>query len=688
MAKYPLIILFTALLMTGCGGGYSGSGDNNASRSQQSAPTETTSDTTGVADEGEESDAPAPDETDSPTPPPGYYTRAREYPYMVTLPLQFITTANGKKLGVLVTLPASQRGKPAPGPFPTILIQTAYNIHLIGAVPMPGGALMGAPDPYMVKRGYAQVAVDVVGTGVSQGGWEMLGEEEQEGYGDTVDWVKQQPWFNGKLGLSGASYMAITSLFTAERRPDDVQAIFASVPMGDAQRGTVGTGGMINGVFMSHWLNLTQMTTQQNFTAVLQNLKYANQITAATREHNEQIDNYYLPVIEKAMNGDPELTYDTQFWRTRSPLENIDNIKAPTLIFGALNDIFQRDEPLLYERLKQNGVDTRLVLYNGDHVGHFMQGFLGVDKVDPMPFLLLQWFDYYLKGLDTGVEDIAPVTQYVKNNADHLLNGFSATTDWPHPLAMPERWYLHGDLSLTQEMPLVEEEVNTMNVAPFPTIEYGKSEDGSLLLFHVEPNDGTKCSISYHQWTLGIAGATSFNKCYRDNRVLEQDALNYESALMEEDYYINGPIQADVWISTTAQEAVLSVRVDEVSANGRTVKPLTNGLLLASARRVDESRSRYMHGEMVQPFHYLTEDAVEPVVPGEVFKMQVEVFPTSALIRKGHKLRVSIAPSNDAQGMLNLPRQELAKDGVTTIYNSPQYPSSIVLPIVPTSALN
>ncbi|MFZ5600963.1 MAG: CocE/NonD family hydrolase, partial [Pseudomonadota bacterium] len=391
---------------------------------------------------------------------------------------------------------------------------------------------------------------------------------------------------------------------------------------------------------------------------------------------------------EKALNGDPEVTYDSPFWRTRSPIENIDKIKAPTLIFGALNDIFQRDEPLLYEKLKQNNVDTRLMIYNGDHVGHFVQGFLGVNKLGPMPFLLLQWFDHHLKGIDSGVESIPPVTQYVKNHADHLLNGFSTTTDWPHPEAAPERWYLHGDLSLTQDAPVEEEPVNTMEVAPFATIEYGKSEDGSLLIFNVEPNDGTKCSASYHQWTLGIAGVASFNKCYRDNRELEADALNYETALMEEDYYINGPLQADIWISTTAHEAVLSVRVDEVTANGRTVKPLTNGLLLASARRVDESRSRFMNGEMIQPYHYLTEDAVEPVVPGEVFKMQVEIFPTSAIIRKGHKLRVSIAPSNDAQGMLNLPRQELAKDGVTSIHNSPDYPSSIVLPIVPLSALN
>ncbi|MFZ5604492.1 MAG: CocE/NonD family hydrolase, partial [Pseudomonadota bacterium] len=217
MARYLWLIVLTALMLTACGGGSSsGSGDDSAARSQQPV----TSDSDTPADD--EDDPIVGDETDSPEPPAGAYTRPLDYRYMVTLPLQFLPTADGRLLGVRVTLPANERRKPAEGPFPAILVQTAYNMHLIGAVPMTGGALLGAPDPFMVKRGYAEVAVDTLGTGVSQGGWEMLGEDEQKAYGDTVDWVKQQPWFNGKLGVAGASYMAITSLFTAQRRPDDV----------------------------------------------------------------------------------------------------------------------------------------------------------------------------------------------------------------------------------------------------------------------------------------------------------------------------------------------------------------------------------------------------------------------------------------------------------------------------------
>lgn len=621
------------------------------------------------------------------------YDREADYPGMVTLPLQFFTTSTGKKISLLVTLPADEKGNAVTGPFPVILVQTAYNINAVSAplskLPVGGGALVAAPDTYLVQRGYATVTVDTLGTGASDGGWEMLGEDEQAAYGDTVDWVLKQPWSNGKLGVAGASYMAISALFSAESRPDSIQAVFATVPMGDAYRGTVSTGGMLNGVFMSTWLTLTATLTKNNNGTMAKYPEYYDQIKAATKEHIDQIDNYYLPIAHRALDGDPELTYDGNFWRVRSPIEKIDNIKAPTFIIGATNDIFQRDEPLLYERLRKNNVDTRLVIYDGDHVSNFVQELAGNDTVAPVTNLMLQWFDKYLKGMKTGIDKIPPVTQYVKGYSDSNQNkAFSTTTAWPHPKATAERWYMHGDMSLTQVAPTGDEATHSMTTPEFSEITLKKSPGGTQLDFDVKPKDGTRCSISYRQWTLGIASATNPAPCYADNAVLESSALNYETAAFSENYYINGPIQADIWADTTATEAVVSVRVDEVAADGSFVKPLTNGLLLASARAVDESRSRFMNDEMVQPFHPFTQEAELPVIPAVAMKMQIEVFPTSALIRAGNKLRVSIAPSNESQGLLNTPRQAKAMGGITTIHNSEAFPSSIVLPIVPLSELN
>ena len=618
-----------------------------------------------------------------------FYDRPYEYSHMVNLPLQFVPMSNGKKLSVRVTLPANEKGVPAPGPFPVILTQSGYNTNLLSLMffNTPGNLMLGAPDYFMVQRGYAQVAVDVLGTGASEGGWELLGEDEQQGYADMVDWVHQQPWANGKLGVAGVSYMAISSLFAAQRRPDTVHAVFASLPIGDAMRGIVGTGGLLNTHFMRTWMYITHTLATQNVPVMAANPQHMNQLLRSTNEHVDQIDSFFLPLVDDALWNEPYVTYYGDFWEKRSPLVHMDKIKAPTFIFGALVDLFQRDAPLLFEKLQQNGVDSRMVIYNGFHLENFIKAHIGNEEVPAIDYLMLQWFDHYLRGMDTGVEDIPTVVQHVKNYPsdstpeERTNDSYITASAWPHPLAKPERWYLRGDQSLTKTAPV---EVESHHYMTNPEHPNGRAyRKGGLLLFEVEINDDSKCSRSYHQWMLGIDIPRT---CTYNTNKSKQQRLVFETAPMEQDYFINGPIQADIWIESTAAEAVVVVQLEEISE--KQSMPFTNGQLLASVRAVDTEKSRYLDGEMIQPYHYFTEEKAELLVPGEVVKMQIEIFPTSTLIRKGNKLRVVLSPSNQVQGMLNFPRQDLADSGVTTIHISDEYPSSVVMPIVPLGAMN
>src|SRR5690606_11468746 len=205
---------------------------------------------------------------------------------------------------------------------------------------------------------------------------------------------------------------------------------------------------------------------------------------------------------------------------------------------------------------------------------------------------------------------------------------------------------------------------------------------------HPTLNDGSKCSSSYDQWSLGIAGILG-GECYTTSNKVEADqkAAIFETAPQAADLYINGPIQADVWVTTTRTDAALAVRVDSVSPDG-VATPITTGLQSVRFRAVDNSRSRFANGVMIQPWHPLTAPSAQAVVPGQPTLVPVEIFPNAALIRAGHKLRIAISASNQAQGVWALPNQSNAAGNVTTILNSAQHPSSIVLPVVPTSALN
>ncbi len=678
-----LILSLTALLWA-CSGDDSSNSTNSERASQPTASVE------------------APSATAEPTSPPDseatedlsdivstIYNPPAEHPKAVNLPLQFVPTKGGKKLSVRVTLPADENGDPLPGPFPVIVTQSAYNTNLMSQIFMglPGNLLLGVTDSFIVRRGYAQVAVDTLGTGASEGGWELISPDEQEGMADIIDWAHQQPWANGKLGVAGVSYMAITSLFAAQHRPDSIDAVFASLPMGDAMRGTVGIGGLLNALFMSTWLNITHTLATQNMSTMLLYPQYMSQLMATTQEHVDQVDGYFIPLVEQALDGAPLYNYDNPYWQIRSPIYGTNKIKAPTFILGALHDIFQRDEPLLYEILEDNDVDSRLVIFNGSHIVNFVVTHIGNEAVPPIDLLLLQWFDKHLKGWDTGIEEMPQVTQYVKNyptpdTPEEFRNdSYATTTTWPHPEAAPERWFLHGDNTLTRSAPEQEETSPTMTNPEHP---YGGAHNSNgLLTFELHINDGTDCSRSFEQWVLGIALPKS---CFTNSDRVDQQRVIFETEPMEEDYYINGPIQADIWIDSTVTEAVVAVQIEEVSS--RQSLPITNGQLLASGRAIDEERSRFIDGVMIQPYHYFTEETSQLLVPGEVVKLSVEVFPTSAIIRRGNKLRVSISPSNQAQGVLNFLRQTQAEGGITTIHISPEHPSSVVLPSVPTSALN
>ena len=578
------------------------------------------------------------------------YDPPAEYPGTVNLPTQFITMRDGKKLAVYVTLPADATGNAVTTPLPTILIQTSYNGVAGQSVSAIGGA-----DPYLVQRGYANVVVDVRGTGQSQGEWEAFGEDEQADYAETVDWVTQQSFCNGSIGLFGVSYLGITTVLTAAQQHPAVKAAFPIVPIGDGYRDIVFTGGQVNPTFIPIWLGLVSVLGLTNPT-VLTDPTVG--IPALLEHVVSAVTNFQVPTILRALLGESETAYDTDFWKVRSPLETSARIKVPTFVVGGLNDLFQRSEPMTYERIKTQ-VPAKLLIGPWTHIQAAGGTGLPVDGVPALNQIVLRWFDQYVKGLKVGADTLPNVTQYVLGYGHYVT-----ASDWPHPDASAQRLYLRGDKSLSTGAPAAGETSNQVAQLPIQGL----------------------CSISASQWTAGLLGLIPL-PCFENSNSAERWAIKYETEPMTEDFYFNGPIQADIWMATTALDAGLSVRVDDVDESGL-AKSLTNGLQTASLRAVDETRSRKLDGQSIQPWHPYSQATVQEVGSGNAVLVPVEVFPTSAMIAKGHRLRVAVGASNLPQGVPPIPTLLQSLAGVLTIYSDAEHPSSVVLPVVPASALN
>ena len=123
---------------------------------------------------------------------------------------------------------------------------------------------------------------------------------------------------------------------------------------------------------------------------------------------------------------------------------------------------------------------------------------------------------------------------------------------------------------------------------------------------------------------------------------------------------------------------MLSVTVEDVAPNG-TVKRLTGGWQVLSQRALDTKRSRYLDGELIQPYHPFTKASKSRVPAGKVVPVDVEVFPTGAAIKPGHRLRLSIA-AFDVPHLLP-PLTDLGQIAPLTLHASNAYPSVVTIPV-------
>lgn len=88
----------------------------------------------------------------------------------------------------------------------------------------------------------------------------------------------------------------------------------------------------------------------------------------------------------------------------------------------------------------------------------------------------------------------------------------------------------------------------------------------------------------------------------------------------------------------------------------------------------------------IQPWHPFTADS-EQAVQDRV-KVPVEVFPTSVLIRQGHRLRISVGASNFPFAAMPAPSLVQSAAGILSVYSDAAHPSSVVLPVVPAEVLD
>jgi putative CocE/NonD family hydrolase len=182
------------------------------------------------------------------------------------------------------------------------------------------------------------------------------------------------------------------------------------------------------------------------------------------------------------------------------------------------------------------------------------------------------------------------------------------------------------------------------------------------------------------QWT---AGAASNPLCDTNNQTYEATSLTYTTPPMQADTKVAGLITANLWAKLSTTDATLIAVLSEVEPSGAS-NQMTAGFLLASQRAVDPALSTYGPNHlMIRPWHAFTKESQHAVTPNEATEYNVEIYPTSAIVKAGDRLRLTIGTANTFTTLTPLPDLGQELGGTMTLLHDSQHASNVLLPFAP-----
>ena len=553
--------------------------------------------------------------------------------YNVKVPVR-----DGTKLSAYIFLPDSDEG-----PFPTILARTCYDNSDIGHV-----SLGEDPAIFYPQHGYVYVLQDVRGRGDSDGEFYPWLPEAEDGY-DTIEWIADQPWCDGNVGMSGLSFLGSVQWEAAVTGSRHLKAIAPRVIGDNLHNGLFFQGGPFALSLSATWSLRVDGRTMQN-----------------TELYNREQLFSILPLKDMPAIAGKDVgfyqdwlkhpDYD-DYWKAVATDERYEDIDVPALQVGGWYDMFPAGVLGNFAGLRERGGSDLARRHQKAIVGpwvhtastmtHAGEVDFGKDSMIDLMETELRWFDRWLKGVENGVDEEPPLRIFVMGS-----NEWRDEMEWPLARTVYTPYYLHsggsanslvGDGRLSTEPPADEPpDRYTYNPAfPVPTRGGGNCCDPDLV-----------------PW-----GAY-------DQRQIEyrNDVLVYTSEPLEDDLEVTGPIVLKLFAGTHGPDTDFTGKLVDVFPDGYAMN-LCDGII----------RGRYRESLEYQKL----------LEPGTVYEFSIELWPTSNVFLKGHRIRVDVTSSNFPRFDRNPNTgHKFAQDAemrvaLQTIAHDAAQPSHILLPVIP-----
>ncbi len=471
---------------------------------------------------------------------------------------------------------------------------------------------------YYASRGYVVVGQNVRGRFFSGGvfapfrddGW----GERRDGY-DTILWAGTQPWSNGAVGMLDGSYSAATQYLLAPTRPAFLKALFAREGLSNIYRDFVFRGG-------AYQLRQHREWTIENVLAVFQALPPSpehERIQARLQQALEEMNRWYrhLPLHScPPLEGlapwyfeDLRHPEDGPYWWSVNLERMFHEVETPILHLGGWFDLFLDSTLRCFQGIQTHGKtescreNQRLILgpwiHGPEQIGQSAVGELdfGPEAAFDLFTYRLQWYDYWLKGMENGILESAPVHVFLMG-----ANRWLDAQTWPLPEITYQPIYLRQGTGRT------EASLNNGGLAFERPSEKQPAES-----FLYDPTSPVESLLS--RPLLGP----------RDHRRVEGDMLTYTSQPLEQDLTVVGPVRAILYAASSAPDTDWVVRLCDVWPDGRSMS-LCDGIL----------RARY-RDSLTQP---------TLLHPGQVYRFEIDLQATAQVFQAGHQLRVEVTSSD------------------------------------------
>lgn len=422
---------------------------------------------------------------------------------------------------------------------------------------------------YFARRGYVSVRVDIRGFGASESAppEREYSEREQQDGEQVIAWLAHEPWSNGNVGMFGISWGGFTSLQMAMRHAPGLKAIIAVHATGELFHDDV---HYIDGMAHVDEFELNMDLAQ-------------GWVGAPTYSLDEK-------TLEPRFNSPPwSLLYlkhqhDGPFWRDR--VRPLSEITVPSFLIGGLQDGYRDNVP---DMLMQSKAPMKAI------VGPWNHSFPNDADFGPrMEWRdqAVRWFDHWLKGRDTGVENDPRLVIYMQHwhppdpNLTEVPGEWRREDAWPPSTAQNTTLFFQGNHTLSDSV--AKPQKHELKYVP----------------------------------TIGVEAGFWWGELLSDPRPVDAFSLVYDSQPMENELAILGRPRALLQASATATQANWFARLSDVAPDG-TVTQIT-GAGLNGAQRESMTNPRDLE-------------------PNKIYPLNIEMHLTSWVFPKGHRIRVAIS---------------------------------------------